>query len=74
MRVGGAPLRASSTLRGTTARRYAQGDPRAKSVELRLVVGPFADADAAAQLCAALAPFRVLCQPTTYDRQHLVLQ
>lgn len=45
-----------------------------KRIELRLVVGPLADAGAAARLCASLVPYRLLCQPTTFDRQHVALQ
>ena len=48
--------------------------PRSKQVELRLVVGPLANAEAAAQLCASLAPYRLFCQPTIFDRRHLALQ
>ena len=47
---------------------------RSTRAELRLVVGPLADADAAAQLCASLSAYRVYCRPTTFDRQHLALQ
>jgi hypothetical protein len=42
-------------------------NPRSNRAELRLVVGPFADADAAAQLCAALARFRQPCVRTMFD-------
>ena len=48
--------------------------PRSKRIELRLVVGPLANAEAAAQLCASLAPYRLSCQPTIFDRRHLALQ
>lgn len=48
--------------------------PRSNRAELRLVVGPLANADAAAQLCTALAAYRLFCQPTTFDGQHLALQ
>lgn len=47
---------------------------RSSRIELRLVVGPFADAGAAAQLCASLAAFRLSCQPTMFDGQHLALR
>jgi hypothetical protein len=47
---------------------------RSTRAELRLVVGPLADADAATQLCASLSAYRVYCRPTTFDRQHLALQ
>lgn len=48
--------------------------PQTNRSELRLVVGPLASAAAAAQLCAALAPYRLFCRPTVFDRQHVVLQ
>jgi hypothetical protein len=47
--------------------------PHGNHIELRLVAGPLPQASAAAQLCAALAPFGVLCQPTMYDGQRLAL-
>jgi hypothetical protein len=40
---------------------------RSNRAELRLVVGPFANAEAAAQLCTALAAFRQPCQRTMFD-------
>jgi hypothetical protein len=46
---------------------------RAKRVELRLVAGPLRSAEAAAQLCAALAPFRLFCEPTHFAGQRLAL-
>lgn len=48
--------------------------PRANRVELRLLAGPFADAAAAARLCAALTPAGLFCQPTMFDGQHLALR
>jgi hypothetical protein len=48
--------------------------PRTNRSELRLVVGPLPNAEAAAQLCAALVPYRLSCQPTVFDRQHVVLR
>jgi hypothetical protein len=47
--------------------------PHTNRVELRLVVGPLADAETAKKLCASLAPFRLFCQPTVFDRQHAAL-
>jgi len=44
------------------------------TVELRLVVGPLANAAAAARLCAALAAKRVACQATIFDGQRLALR
>jgi hypothetical protein len=51
-----------------------RGMSHAGRVELRLVVGPLASADAAAMLCAALAPYRLPCQPTLFSGQHIALQ
>jgi hypothetical protein len=48
--------------------------PRTNHSELRLVVGPLPTSAAAAQLCAALAPYRLYCQPTAFDHQRDVLQ
>ena len=48
--------------------------PRSKRAELRLVVGPLPSPGAAVELCATLASFRVSCQPTNFDGQHLALQ
>ena len=48
--------------------------PHANRIELRLVAGPFAEAVAAAKLCASLALFGLYCQPTLFDGQHLAAQ
>ena len=48
--------------------------PRSRRAELRLVVGPLPSPGAAVELCATLASFRVSCQPTNFDGQHLALQ
>jgi cell division septation protein DedD len=42
--------------------------------ELRLVLGPLPNPDAAAKLCASLLPYRIACQPTGFDGQHVALQ
>jgi len=42
--------------------------------ELRLVVGPFASAETAAQLCTSLQRFHQYCQPTIFAGQHLALE
>lgn len=47
---------------------------KSKRVELRLVVGPLANGEAAARLCAALAPFRLYCQPASFGPQHIALE
>ena len=48
--------------------------PRSNHPELRLVVGPLANADAAAKLCASLVPYRLFCEPTIFAGQHLGLE
>jgi hypothetical protein len=45
--------------------------PHGNRLELRLVVGPLAEAGDAAQLCASLTPFGLFCQPTMFDGQRL---
>jgi hypothetical protein len=42
-----------------------------KSVELRLVIGPVADIQAAAEVCGALAGSQFMCQPAVFDGQRL---
>jgi hypothetical protein len=44
---------------------------RPGAVELRLVIGPLANATAAARLCASLAATRRACRPTVFDGQRL---
>lgn len=40
-------------------------------IELRLLAGPLSKPEAAAQLCAALAPFKVSCRPALFEGQRL---
>jgi hypothetical protein len=47
----------------------ARENHKARGVELRLVVGPFADAKAASAVCAALTGVRRFCQPAAYEGQ-----
>jgi hypothetical protein len=47
---------------------------RSNRIELRLVVGPLASAEAAAQLCAYLMPYRLFCEPALFAGQHLALE
>ncbi len=49
-------------------------NPRSNRLELRLVVGPLPMPKRRRELCASLAAFRVSCQPTMFDGQHLALQ
>jgi hypothetical protein len=47
---------------------------RSNSPELRLIVGPLVSANAATKLCAALATYRLYCEPTIFAGQHLALE
>jgi hypothetical protein len=44
---------------------------RTKTVELRLIAGPLANAEAAARVCATLSSARRSCQPVAYEGQRL---
>jgi hypothetical protein len=44
---------------------------RTKGAELRLIVGPLGNVEAAARLCAALSAARRYCQPVGFEGQHL---
>jgi hypothetical protein len=44
---------------------------RTKAAELRLIVGPFADAEAATRLCATLAAAHRYCRPAGFGGQRL---
>jgi hypothetical protein len=48
--------------------------PQTGRVELRLVVGPLANAEAAGKICTALERYRLGCQPTLFSGQHVALQ
>jgi hypothetical protein len=48
--------------------------PRSNRVELRLVAGPLAEPEAAGQLCAALTPLGLFCQPAIFDGQRIALR
>ncbi len=47
---------------------------KTRPAELRLIVGPVTTPEAAAQLCALLAPFRVFCRPAQFGGDHLALR
>jgi hypothetical protein len=47
---------------------------RSHKTELRLVVGPLANAAAAAQLCVSLVAARLSCLPTMFDGHNLALE
>src|SRR6516225_5634069 len=42
--------------------------------ELHLIVGPYANAETAAQFCDFVVPFHVNCQPAMFDGSRLALQ
>jgi hypothetical protein len=44
---------------------------RTKAVELRLIAGPLANAEAAARVCATLSAARRYCQPVAFEGQRL---
>jgi hypothetical protein len=44
---------------------------RAKNADLRLIVGPLADIEAAVRLCATLSGARRYCQPVAFEGQRL---
>jgi hypothetical protein len=46
-------------------------NPKAKSVELRLVVGPLTTPDAAARICSSLLVARRYCLPVAFEGQRL---
>jgi hypothetical protein len=52
----------------------AVGETKPEGVELRLVVGPLANAAEAARLCAALSASGFRCQPSVFEGQRLALQ
>jgi hypothetical protein len=47
---------------------------RTGRTELHLIVGPYANAETAAQFCDFVVPFHVNCQPTMFDGSRLALQ
>ena len=49
-------------------------NPRTGRTELHLVVGPYANAETAAQFCDFVVPYHVNCQPAMFDGSRLALQ
>jgi hypothetical protein len=62
------------TFQGLTPTVVTRDVPQPGRSELRLVLGPLPNPDAAAKLCASLLPYRISCQPTGFDGQHVALQ
>ena len=48
-------------------------NPKTRASELRLLVGPFTDTEAAASVCSALSGVRRFCQPTAFEGQRFSL-
>jgi len=46
---------------------------KTRGIDLRLIVGPIADAEAAARLCTTLTAARHYCQPVAFEGQRLSL-
>jgi hypothetical protein len=76
LRARWAEIRAAhpQLFQGLTATVTSRGIPQSDRSELRLVIGPLPNSDAAARLCNSLTPYRVFCQPTGFDGQQLALQ
>src|SRR5262249_4353097 len=49
-------------------------NPHTGRTELHLIVGPYANAETAAQFCDFVVPFHVNCQPAMFDGSRLALQ
>jgi hypothetical protein len=49
-------------------------NPHTNRTELHLIVGPYANADAAEQFCDFIVPFHLTCQPAMFDGSRLALQ
>jgi hypothetical protein len=76
LRARWAEMRAAhpQLFQGLTPTAVTRGVPQSDRSELRLVLGPLPNSDAATRLCTSLASFRVFCQPTGFDGQHVALQ
>ena len=59
---------------GLTATAITREIPQSDRSELRLVLGPLPNSDAATRLCSSLVAYRLSCQPTGFDGQHVALQ
>jgi hypothetical protein len=61
-------------LDGLTPTVTLRATSHSERIELRLVVGPFVSAEAAAKVCESLAAFHIFCQPTMFSGRHLALE
>jgi hypothetical protein len=49
-------------------------NPHSSRTELHLLVGPYANAEAATQFCDFIVPYHLTCQPAMFDGSRLALQ
>ena len=63
----------AALLDGLSPRVTVRENSKWRAAELRLIVGPLPDADAAARLCATLSAARRSCQPAPFAGQHFAL-
>jgi len=66
--------RQSSVLDGLRPLMAVRETTRPGGVQLRLIVGPLADAEAAARLCAIFLSAGRVCETTVFDGQRLALR
>ena len=45
-----------------------------KPIEVRLVIGPLVNVNAATEFCAMLSSPQYVCQPSVFDGQRLIVQ
>jgi hypothetical protein len=63
----------AALLNGLSPRVVLRENSKSRAVELRLIVGPLPDAEAATRLCASLSAARRFCQPTLFAGQNFAL-
>jgi hypothetical protein len=76
LRIRWAEIRAAhpQLFQGLTATAITRETPQSDRSELRLVLGPLPNSNAATRLCTSLTAYRLFCQPTGFDGQHVALQ
>jgi hypothetical protein len=63
----------TALLDGLSPRVALRENSKSRAAELRLIVGPLPDAEAATRLCASLSTARRFCQPTPFAGQNFAL-
>ena len=63
----------AALLNGLSPHVVLRENSKSRAVELRLIVGPLPDAEAATRLCASLSAARRFCQPTPFVGQNFAL-